>query len=267
MHLVPPTILDDQKLWTGAPDSPETLLEKYDADTILEEHSVAAFLQARQPSKVLVLDITDVSALLQAGVPPEKIDYTALQSAIEEARLVKFPWEIDLIRYAAHVSSHAHIELMQHVAAAQFEWELEARFRWVCAKNGAKWQSYIPIIASGPRAATLHYTRNDACIPADRHALVLADAGGECRCYGSDVTRTFPVSGSFTEEAKTIYEIVLKAQEVKKAIKALQNVNYLSLPWAGGAIEIESGCDVDEYAFIGSSNSLHRACTHRNTAR
>lgn len=203
----------------GAPDSPETLLKKYDVDRILEEQALAAFLRTRQPNMVFVLDITDTTALLQAGLPPEKLDYFSLQSAIEEARLVKFPWEIDLVRYAAHVSSHAHIELMQHVAAGQFEWELEARFRWICAKNGAKWQCYIPIIASGPRAATLHYTRNNERIPNSRHALVLADAGGECRCYGSDVTRTFPVTGTFSEEAKTIYEIVLKAQEASNRYK------------------------------------------------
>ncbi|KAG2227656.1 hypothetical protein INT45_004698 [Circinella minor] len=213
IYLIPPTIPDGDVLWNGPPDSPVALLQKYDVDSIITEADLPNLLTQLNSQVIHCLDTTDTTALCEAGVDCNLINFTALKGAIHEARLTKFPWELELIRYACHISSHAHIALMQHTKPRQREWELEARFRWECAKNGMQIQCYLPIIASGPRAATLHYTKNNQVIPSGPHSLVLVDAGGERRCYGSDVTRTFPASGTFSQEARTIYEIVLKVQE------------------------------------------------------
>lgn len=214
IFLVKPTISPAEQLWKGIPETDQELLKKYDVDAILSEFEVPDFLASLNPSTIYTLDVTDTSI-----IPPyftKSLDNTCLKAAIHEARLTKFPWEISLLRYAAHISSHAHISLMTHSPKTRQinEAEFEARFRWVCAKNGLSRQCYIPIIASGPRAAVLHYTDNNKFIPRTHHTLVLADAGGEYRCYGSDVTRTFPLLGKFSDEAKTIYNIVLKAQKV-----------------------------------------------------
>ncbi|KAG1233210.1 hypothetical protein G6F68_019068 [Rhizopus microsporus] len=80
----------------------------------------------------------------------------------------------------------------------------------MCAKNGLTRQCYIPIVASGRNAAILHYTDNNKPLPLDSQALVLVDAGGERQCYGSDITRTFPVCGKFSEEAKDIITLCSK---------------------------------------------------------
>ncbi|KAI9497466.1 peptidase M24, structural domain-containing protein [Zychaea mexicana] len=213
VYLIPPTVPDNEVLWSGAPDNAAALLQKYDADAIVSEADLPGLLMQIDPNVIHILDTTDTTALCEAGVDFDRLEFTALKIAMHEARLTKFPWEIELVRYACHISSHAHIALMQHVKPRQMERELEARFRWECARNGMHRQCYLPIVASGPRAATLHYTKNNQIIPSGPHSLVLVDAGGERRCYGSDVTRTFPSSGTFSPEAKTIYEIVLKAQE------------------------------------------------------
>ncbi|KAG0170492.1 hypothetical protein DFQ28_001806 [Apophysomyces sp. BC1034] len=213
VYLVPPTVTDYEILWKGPPDTHAQLLEKYDVDHIVSEDALAGVLRAINPAVIHVLDTTDHSALLEAGISHRVIDKTLLQVAMTEARLIKFPWEIQLVRYAAQVSSHAHIALMKNTRSGMEEANLEARFRWVCAENGCLRQSYLPIVASGPRAATLHYVKNNQTLPSDPHQLVLVDAGCEWHCYGSDVTRTFPISGKFSPEARTIYEIVLKAQK------------------------------------------------------
>ncbi|KAI9015332.1 peptidase M24, structural domain-containing protein [Phycomyces nitens] len=213
VYLIPPTVPDSEILWKGEPDTVEELLEIYDADKILAEEDVPDLIQSLRPELVYVLDTVDTSMIKEAGVRECQLDKVSLRVAMDEARLIKFPWEIELIRYAAQISSHAHMALMQRVQAGQPESYCEALFRWVCARNGMPRQCYIPIIASGPRAATLHYTRNNKLLPAGKHAMLLVDAGGERFCYGSDVTRTFPISGKFSPEAKTIYEIVLKMQE------------------------------------------------------
>ena len=79
-------------------------------------------------------------------------------------------------------------------------------------RHGAFNQSYMPIFGSGMNAATLHYNKNNASIenPTD---MILVDAGCEYNYYASDITRTFPVGGKFTEEAATIYSIVLDMQK------------------------------------------------------
>jgi Xaa-Pro dipeptidase len=213
--LIRPTITPSEQLWKGIPDSDSVLLEKYDVDIIVTEDELHAMFM-HHDQVIYSLSTTDISALPRRC--QNRIDTVHLPAAINEARLIKFPWELDMMRYAAHISSHAHMALMiecakRHRNQHMNEAELEALFRWVCSKNGLARQCYIPIVASGPRAAVLHYTDNNKSIP--DNALVLVDAGGEYRCYGSDVTRTFPVTGQFTQEQKTIYNIVLKAQNVK----------------------------------------------------
>lgn len=204
IYLIPPTVLPDQQLWKGIPDSHDTLLRKYDVNHILTEEELFPFIHRIKPTIIYTL--------------PFQADSVRLITAIQKARLIKSPWEISTLRYAAHISSHAHLSLMSHVAKQKgqviYESELEARFRWICAKNGLPKQCYIPIVASGPRAAVLHYTDNDKVIPTGPHDLVLVDAGGERQCYGSDITRTFPVLGKFSQEAKAVYSIVLQAQKV-----------------------------------------------------
>jgi Xaa-Pro dipeptidase len=218
IYLVPPTVPAADQLWKGTPDTHQQLLEKYDVDGIITEEELPSFIYAINPSTIYSLITTNTSVIPHHFT--NKVDKTVLQSAINEARLTKSEWEIDLLRRSAHVSSHAHISLMQHIMEVESEAELEARFRWMCARNGLNRQCYIPIIASGPRAAVLHYTDNDKMIPKTQHSLVLVDAGGEGRCYGSDITRTFPATGKFSKEATTIYNIVLKAQ--KAVIKKLR---------------------------------------------
>lgn len=216
IFLVPPTISLTEQLWKGTPDTNTELLDKYDVDFIITEEQIEGFILETQPHVIYTLDTSD------AGYIPEKyrnkIDAIRLRGALNESRLTKLPWEISMMRYSAHISSHAHMDLIalcgKRRKEIMYEQELEAKFRWVCSRNGLVRQCYIPIIASGSRAAILHYTDNDKIIPGGPHTLILVDAGGEYKCYGSDVTRTFPVSGVFSNEAKTIYNIVLKAQNV-----------------------------------------------------
>ena len=68
----------------------------------------------------------------------------------------------------------------------------------------------MPIVAFGKNGATLHYNHNNAAIKGD--GLLLVDAGGELHGYASDITRTYPVSGRFSPDQRTLYSIVLRAQ-------------------------------------------------------
>jgi Xaa-Pro aminopeptidase len=93
---------------------------------------------------------------------------------------------------------------------AKSEREIEAAF-WGRARIEANDVGYLTIAAAGEHACTLHWTRNDGAVrPGD---LLLLDAGVECdSLYTADITRTLPISGRFSPEQRTIYEIVWEAQ-------------------------------------------------------
>jgi Xaa-Pro aminopeptidase len=129
---------------------------------------------------------------------------------LDEMRLIKSAREIDLMRKAAAVATQAHIRAMQFVEAGKNEYHLEAEIHHEFAMQGAKYPAYSTIVGAGDNTCILHYTENNQGLKAGD--LVLIDAGCEWQGYASDITRTFPVSGAFSNEQKQLYELVLNAQ-------------------------------------------------------
>jgi Xaa-Pro aminopeptidase len=144
--------------------------------------------------------------------PEDPKEEITLFKALILARIHKTPIEIALSREATRITSDAHRLVMKSVRPGLFEYQLEALFRYECARQGAKAQTYLPIVGTGVNAAYLHYTRNDTQIKDGQ--LILVDAACEADCYGSDVTRTFPVNGQFSPEQADIYNLVLEMQNV-----------------------------------------------------
>ncbi|KAG0337710.1 hypothetical protein BG004_007512 [Podila humilis] len=140
----------------------------------------------------------------------EDSEGSSLLEALILARVNKSPIEIALSREASRITSDAHRLVMHAARPGMFEYQLEALFRYECGRQGARPQAYLPIVGSSVNAAYLHYTRNDTEIKDGD--LVLIDAACEVDCYGSDVTRTFPVNGRFTSDQRDIYDLVLKMQ-------------------------------------------------------
>lgn len=133
-----------------------------------------------------------------------------LISIIHHHRLKKSPYEIAMMREAAEISARAHIRLMQSCRPLQMEYHLEAEFLHSCYSEGSRAMAYTPIVGVGKNACILHYTQNNQ--PLKTGELVLVDAGCEYEYYAADITRTFPVSGHFSESQKAIYELVLQSQ-------------------------------------------------------
>ncbi|MBA1231235.1 Xaa-Pro aminopeptidase [Pseudomonas viridiflava] len=140
--------------------------------------------------------------------PPN--EFVALDHLLHDMRLYKSAAEIKVMRGAAEISARAHVRAMQACRAGLHEFSLEAELDYEFRKGGAKMPAYGSIVASGRNACILHYQQNDAGLKDGD--LVLIDAGCEIDCYASDITRTFPVSGTFSPEQKAIYELVLKSQ-------------------------------------------------------
>ncbi len=129
---------------------------------------------------------------------------------LHEQRLLKSAGEIEVMRRAAAVTDEAHRAVMAAAAPGVNECELDALLDYTFRRRGGTGAAYNNIVAGGANACILHYVENDQ--PLADGSLCLVDAGTELEHYASDVTRTFPVSGTFTEPQRRVYEVVLAAQ-------------------------------------------------------
>ena len=216
---------EEREVWDGYRYGPAAAAETFGFD---EAYPIAEFDQrlpdliANRPSvwhalglapawdQRLVTALNTVRTQVRAGrrAPVTLID---LRSALDAMRLVKDKHEIDVMRRAAAITSAGHLRAMRACRPGMAEYELEAEVAYEFRRRGASGHSFSPIVAGGHHACVLHYIENDKLLP--EHGLVLIDAGCELEGYAADMTRTFPVSGRFSPAQKTVYEVVLAAQQ------------------------------------------------------
>lgn len=154
------------------------------------------------------------------------VEFIALDHYLHELRLFKSRSELKTMRTAAGISAKAHKRAMRTCRPGMREYELEAEMLHECARHGARAQAYSAIVGGGANACVLHYIDNrDELKDGD---LVLIDAGCEYDYYASDITRTFPVGGRYSEIQRELYELVLEAQEA--AIAAVKPGNHWDDP-------------------------------------
>ncbi|MEN9537921.1 MAG: hypothetical protein RLZZ126_156 [Pseudomonadota bacterium] len=153
-----------------------------------------------------------------AVCPTEQRDLCTL---LDEMRLVKDVGEQDTMRRAGAISARAHVRAMQTCARMLREgqdvreYHLDAELLHEFRLGGSQYPAYPSIVAAGPNACVLHY-RADAA-PVRAGDLVLIDAGCELDGYASDITRTFPASGTFSGPQRTLYDLVLASQDAAVA--------------------------------------------------
>ncbi len=213
-----------QAIWVGARAGKEGAVKEFGADRAfsfqdLEEKAPELMEDSQQIFYTLGTDpswdarvtnwVNKVKTKARTGVvaPDTWVDFAAL---IAEMRLIKTSAEIKLMREAATISAHAHRELISNCKPNKVEYELEALFLHECYKKGCRSMAYSSIVGGGNNACTLHYVENNKTLHSGD--LVLVDAGGEYQYYASDITRTYPINGKFTEDQKSIYALVLKAK-------------------------------------------------------
>ena len=199
--------------------SPEEAKAKYDIDECKTTKDVNSHLTSTSESaQSTIYAIPEQVSDHVTFLSYKDKELSQLKPAIEYCRVTKSDYEVALIRKANVISTAAHVAVMKAAAKAKNECELEAVFLKSCVERNAKNQAYHSIVAAGEHGATLHYVNNAA--PISNQNLLLLDAGCEVDCYASDITRTFPIKGSFNEESLAIYKIVLDMQ--KQCINALK---------------------------------------------
>jgi len=145
--------------------------------------------------------------------PLHKIDRAA--PILTELRTIKSEEEIKLIQKACDITKNGFERILRFVRPGVYEFEIEAEIDHEFKINRANGHGYAPIIASGKNACVLHYIdNNEICIDGD---LILMDFGAEYANYTADMSRTIPVSGTFTNRQKECYNSVLDVfKELRK---------------------------------------------------
>ena len=165
---------------------------------------------------------------------PDK--FVSLEHLLHDMRLYKSRPEIRVMRTAARVACRAHQRAMQRCRPGLFEYQIDAELLYEFRSAGMV-PAYSSIVGGGANGCILHYTENNA--PLNDGDLLLIDAGAEYDCYASDVTRTFPVNGRFSEPQKALYEVVLAAQTA--AIKKVRSGNHWNDPHAAAVRVLTRG--------------------------
>jgi Xaa-Pro aminopeptidase len=217
------------ELWDGIRTGPEGAIELFGVDQAFSierfqsyvdrfKKQTASFViwfdETRSDQKHLSQIIKSSNELLEC---PTKFIHTL--------RWIKSDAEIELMRKTCKIASDAINYTMRTSRSGIGEHQIFAEVDYQCRMNGASILAYPPVVASGKNATTIHYINNTQIV--NDSDMVLLDAGCEYGGYSSDITRTWPICGSFSEPQKVLYEIVLQLQ--KDLIQTLLNVGGTTL--------------------------------------
>jgi len=130
---------------------------------------------------------------------------------LQRLRSVKDQIELDLMQKACDITKKGFKRILNFIKPGVWEYNIEAEYMHEFLNNRSKGFAYTPIIASGNNANVLHYIENNKqCKAGD---LILMDVGAEYANYSSDMTRTIPVSGKFTDRQRAVYDAVNRVKD------------------------------------------------------
>ncbi|QFR49747.1 M24 family metallopeptidase [Sulfurimonas lithotrophica] len=209
-----------QELWNGKRLGKEEAKKKFLVDEVYTkdefEKKFKIFLEGKNSLYFdFKLDYSKVKILKRYAKSLSV--HKNIAKVIEKMRLIKSDAEIKLIKKAIEITKEAHTKVMKLNKSEKKEYHLQADIEYIFKSRGAYSDAYTSIVAGGNNANTLHYIDNNQYLKDGD--LILLDAGCEYEYYASDITRTIPVNGKYTDEQKKVYNLVLKAQkEVFEAI-------------------------------------------------
>lgn len=146
---------------------------------------------------------------LKEGAPTT--DFRDLAPLVAQQRKVKSKAELAILQRTIDITGNAQRAVMAAVKPGLFEYQLEGRLQGAFLDGGALRPGFASIVGSGPNACIPHYFANNRQMEAGD--LVVVDIGAEVANYTADITRTFPVSGTFSPRQRELYQLVLDAQQ------------------------------------------------------
>jgi len=202
---------DDYAIWVGYVPTLEEIQAKYKVDSVRyvdEFQEVVGAFAAAGGGDYPIYTLPGMQH--EERLASYSVDVRPLGPILFEERSIKTDREVDLTRIAVSASVDAHVSVMKFIRPGMYEYSISSHFLDFLGQCGFTQLAYPSIVGSGYNSAILHYTANTAELyPLD---FLLIDAGGQYEGYTSDITRTFPVGGSFTPEHAELYNMVLAIQ-------------------------------------------------------
>ena len=155
----------------------------------------------------------DSMVLKELGIdsPGSSIARKSLIGPLASLRQVKDADEIARLRRAIDITAEAQREAMKIARPGMWEYELEALIEYTFRRKGAERVGFPTIVGTGINGTTLHYDKGRR--QSEAGDLVVMDVGAEFGYYSADVTRTIPISGTFTPRQRALYDLVLGSQQ------------------------------------------------------
>jgi len=212
---------EKKELWNGKRLGEIEAKKKFLVDEVYTTNEFEAkFKEALEFKKTLYFDFrVDYSKVKVLKRYSKNLStHKNISLLIQNMRLIKSDAEIKLIKKAIKITKKAHHKAMRYKKSNKNEYQLQAVIENKFKINGAYSDAYTSIVACGNSANTLHYVDNNKKLVDGE--LILIDAGCEYEYYASDITRTIPVNGMFSEAQKELYNMVLDVQlKIIKMIK------------------------------------------------
>ncbi|GKT24857.1 Xaa-Pro dipeptidase [Aduncisulcus paluster] len=208
-HLFVPHLPAEYAVWLGEIESLESIQKRTGCDYIHYTEELPTFWKEMPESKRLL--ITNKFSKGSVGEVPSSFTMTEdADKTIHELRMFKTPEEEGRILESCRILGECFRETIKFATPGRYEYQVDARLRYEGMMRGSRFVSFAAIPATGKSAATLHYIHCKKQLKDGD--MFLLDAGVMYKGYASDVTRSFPVNGKFTEKQKELYQVVLDSQ-------------------------------------------------------
>ena len=230
----------DMEVWNGPRAGQEGAVDRYKADDsfpiddiddilpgLLENKERVFYTMGASPDfdQRLIGWVNRLRKQSRAGIHTPG-EFVSLEHHLHDMRLYKSSQELKAMRKAAKISAQAHIRAMQSCKPGMYEYQIEAELLHTFMQQGARFPAYPSIVGGGANGCILHYIENQASL--NDGDLLLIDAGAEYDYYAADISRTFPVNGTYSKAQRTLYDIVLEAQYA--AIEQVKPGNHWNDP-------------------------------------
>ena len=212
-------------------------------------------------------DLLDKTALFARKIK-DKLPYVNIlngRKLFTHARTVKEPEEIEEMKKAIEITNKGIKNILSHIGE-MYEYQLESYFDKSVKYNGATGYAFPTIAASGKNATCLHYMKNNSL--AKTGDLILFDLGSSLNMYCSDISRTFPINGKFSERQKLFYNIVLNGQKLvfenAKVGITTKELNQILINYYAVELKriglIKEDSEVSKYYYHGVSHHIGLDC-------
>ena len=199
-----------------------------DGTHIQVESASATHANNIQASKELTLARLDNAYTNSWFSRTPKIKVKPLKGLVDELRLIKSTAEVNLLRQSGRIAGRSFTEAMKQTKPGMTEHQIHSILEFYSKMEGASFLSYVPVVAGGINALTLHYVNNSQILKDGD--LLLVDCGCEYNGYASDITRTWPINGVFSIPQRELYQLVLDVQkEIIKVLIFIFNLFYINV--------------------------------------